>query len=275
MSFKEGFRLSFPNQVCAYFDRYIEYMNPVEFSPLEDVYKTVYSSEEWEAMVTLRKSRYKRSVLQASRSFIVLLDENTQLGSYARQKVEFYFDDGKRYPELQIEHKHLPPDVWHMVRQWAGKVIAMTLLRKELRERVHNLLDNQRDRQWVGPVWRLRSQAGTGCNTVGQVIRIWPELLPFLPQNQIQTARNMSMKSRLPPYIYKHGKPEQFTCEHRPYVPNTVRYDEEERKASGELMTDDDWKEARRRFDAIGQILTQVSLMKDVPSVKNYPSVSV
>jgi hypothetical protein len=75
-------------------------------------------------------------------------------------------------------------------------------------------------------------------------------------------VRNASTKSKLPDVIKGFGTPEQFMCIACPDHPD------------GTPFTDKEWEFEKRKFSALSHILVQMSLMKDVPHVTGYPTVS-
>ena len=153
------------------------------------------------------------------------------------------------------------------IKPWCDKAIAFRILRDELRSRVDALLDWGWKSCQVWDAnrgsWRGGPTPGQGCNTVGQVARLWPELLAFFPPDEVAVVRNSKARSRLPEHIAGYGTPEQFRCE------ELMQHD------NGQLFSAEEMQLAKRRFAAINMVLTQMSLMKDVPNVDDYPDVEI
>ena len=101
---------------------------------------------------------------------------------------------------------------------------------------------------------------------------MWPELLAFFPMDQVAKVRNASVRSRLPAYIADYGTPEQFMCTKRP--DHRYEYDEDTHTVTGyEPFTDEEWDYEKRKLEAINTIITQMSLIKDVHHVEDYPDI--
>lgn len=262
--FNQDFRDSFPNKVCRHFDKYCEITTPVNFDAIADIYQTVFSRKEWASLSRLLETKLGRECLTLSTSFDLYLGNSSQ-PRYDRMHVCFGFPDGVKRPSLNIEYADIPNDVRGKLDRWMTKNKALKQLRKELYRRVDRLLDWgwEKDRNWGSDgKYRGGPEPGQGCNTPGQVDRIWPELLAFFPADEIAKVRGASCKSRMPQTIVNYGTPGQFRCEeswfHReddtPYTEEEMIYE-------------------KRKFDALTHILVQMSLMTDVPHVKGYPNV--
>ena len=262
--FNGEYRDAFGNAVARHFDKFCEIANPLTFDPLEDVYKVAFKPKHWAAMNMLLDSKFGKHCLMRGTSFSLYMPKefHGQM-KHQRKHITFGFPDAKNRPPIDIEFHHLHPDVQEKLDAWLKKALGFKELRKELWHRCDRLLDWDREKQWTGDCWRLMPSAGVGCNTPGQVHRIWPELLPFLPPEARHVVCNASVKSKLPEVIKDYGTPEQFMCIERP------------RNEDGEECSDEEWDHEKRKFAALSHILTQMSLMKEVPHVQGYPSVHV
>lgn len=266
MAFSKDFRGVFANRVARHYDKYCEITNPLTFCPLEDVYKQAFTMEEWRCFITLQASEIGRRCLKTSSGFELYLPGNSSKAKYGfRKHIQFEFPDDGYRPDIEVAFDELRSDVRERIETWVAKATQLKLLRVELHQRVNALVDDGWERNvrinsnghWCGG-----PTSGMGCNTPGQVHRIWPELLPFMDVKLRSTVRGASGKSRLPTFIKHYGTPEQFMCQTSP-----INYENED-----ELMTDDETKFERRKFEALTHILVQMSLMIDVPHVRGYPT---
>lgn len=276
--FSNVFRARFPNQVCNHFDKYIMFTHPLTFDPHEVAYLPAWPDEEWKAWETLEKSKHANEALSKGNQFKVVLNKDSQ-SSWSRPSITFYHPEGRNLPSLDINLDDLPLESREIVFNWASKLSAYRKLRSALWGLVQSILDwGWEDSKvfragggWDGRgSWVGAPTSGMGCNTVGQVKRIWPELVMFFPDDMQQSLRQASAKSRLPKYIRDWGEPEVFMLEKRPA--HSVEYDEAEGEVTyGKPYSDEEWAEAKRVREAINHILIQMSLMKDVRPVSRYP----
>ena len=269
--FNGDIRKTLPNQIARHFDKYIEFVNPLTFCPLQDLYRHAFTEDEWRSLNYLLERDIGRDCLAADRKFTLVMSEGKESILYYRDHVVFWFPDEVLRPPLEIELDRLPYSVQEKLLGWLKKSFAYQRLRRELRTRIEALLDwgwlaNQSYDSSRGS-WRGGPTPGQGCNTIGQVYRVWPELLPFFPPEEVAVARNASVKSRLPDFIMYEDEQltvGQFVCKERLFYCDTDK---------AKPYTDQEMQLARRRFKAISHILVQMSLMKDVEHVKNYPEV--
>jgi len=262
--FSNDFRDSFGNKIARHFDKYSEITNPLTFCPLEDVYKQAFSTKEWDALSLLMERKIGRQTLNRSSSFDLYLPE-TYKGQQKHQRdhVTFGFPDGKNRPNIDVEYYKLHPDVQAKLDSWLKKAVSLKRLRHEIWHRCDRLLDWGWDkhRNYGSNGWYGGPEPGQACNTPGQVYRVWPELLPFLPAEDRHKVMNASVKSPLPKTILNYGTVDQFLCKER------------WTHANGDLYSDEEMEFEKRKFDALSHILVQMSLMIDVPHVKGYPTV--
>lgn len=284
--FSKAYRDSFANKIARHFDKYCEITNPVKFCPLEDIYRPAFSRKEWVALCRLLESNIGKQCLIRYSSFDLYLPGEPGASKYQRKHVCFGFPDGVERPNLDIEYANLEPAVQQKLDGWLKKAFSLKELRAELFKRCNRLLDfGWREKcRWTDNGWAGAPTPGQGCNTPAQVYRIWPELLPFLPPEAIAVVRNANAKSRLPKFISYYGTPEQFRCEaplyrHGMFIDEdddweikVSRYEEETDEDC--LLSDEEQAFEKRKFDALTHILVQMSLMKDVPHVKAYPTIS-
>ena len=272
--FTKVFRSEFPNKIAAHFDKYVEYVNPLTFCPLNDVYRRAFTPEEWDAFNVLMKRKIGRECFQRSLEFELYLPGNKSRSSYERTHVTFQFPDGKRRPNLDIEFDKLTDKAQAKINKWLKTAVQYRKLRQFLYRRVQALLDwgwtEDSFRDSYTNRWRIKGKPtpGQGCNTVGQVNRIWPELLVFFPPDEIATVRNASMLSRMPAFfkLDRHTlTPEQFML----VDPLFHDRDQTEKYTHEEMVFE------RRKLAAVNHILIQMSLMKDVPHVNNYPTITL
>lgn len=241
MRFTKSFRDSFASRVCRHFDKYSEITNPLTFSPLHDLYMGAYTAEQWKAMNLLAMSEFGRHCLASGKSFELYLPGAAGLKQYQRSHVSFRFDDEVPRPPLNLEYIDLPEVVKEKVSVWTRKALGLKTLRTELWMRCNSLVAENK--------WSPTST----CNTPGQVVRIWPELQPFMPSEYRDRVRGSSVRSKLPSGLQgKHNTVAKFQC---------TAYDCD--------------PQAKRTFEALSHILIQMSLMMEVAHDKTYPSVCV
>ena len=148
-------------------------------------------------------------MLFRERSFNLIMPGNEGQGLYYRTHFSFTFPDKVTRPSLDVEFSQLPVDVQERIKPWCDKAIAFRILRDELRSRVDALLDWGWKSCQVWDAnrgsWRGGPTPGQGCNTVGQVARLWPELLAFFPPDEVAVVRNSKARSRLPEHIAGYG----------------------------------------------------------------------
>lgn len=277
--FSRNQRAELPNKVCAHFDKYCEITNPVPFDPVKDIYIPTLGPKTWDALNVLLESNYKNDLLNRGYNFDLYLDGGDKSGrKWQRPHITFGFPEGQtRLPNLEIDWCEVTPATQDKVQAWAQKALQLRKLRRELFARVENLLDWgwQHNKSWDGyrGHWRGGPTSGQGCNTAGQVVRIWPELLPYLPVMARDSVRGAQVKSRLPRFINGHGTPKQFMLKDRPYKYSSYNPDDDPQLDQREPLTDEEWEYEKRKLDAMTHILVQMSLMVDVPRVKGYPTV--
>lgn len=258
--FSRDFRGGIASRVCRHFDKYCEITNPVPFDVLQDVYRPAFKKKQWNALEVLLASKLGRKCLSRSSSFELFTDDRKGQGSWDRNHITFGFPDGKNRPDIEIEFSQLHVDVQDKIRVWMDKAIALKNLRKKMHSRITDLFDWEWD-DYAGYSStggrRGGPTPGVACNTPGQLMRIWPELMPFLQVEHRDIARQANMKSRMPQRISDWGTVDQFLCLEA-------------------LNDDQDPKELafeRRVFEALTHILVQMSLMVEVKHVEGYPSV--
>lgn len=282
--FNRKFRSKMPGRVCNHYDKYSQFINPVPFDAFRDIYRRYWPDEYWTALTKLMDSPFKKHVNRGN-TFKVYVSDDSNKSEWQRDYVQFHFPAGEKYPTADVELLEMPKEVIDNVRPWISKGLALKKLRGELYNRVGALLDwgweSQKNWDSYNGSWRGGPTTGQGCNTMGQVNRIWPELVVYFPADEIAKVRNANQKSKLPKYIRGHGTPEQFMLTQRPC--HTVRYVEDEDDNGNTIYevetqgpyTDEEWLFAKRRFAAINHILIQMSLIKDVRHVQGYPEISV
>lgn len=263
MRFSRDFRAGFANRVARHFDKYCEITNPVEFDLLLDVYKEAFTTPEWNAMNLLLGTSIGRECLSTGYSFDLYLPSHVpdeKLSRWQQRKMRFVFADEKERPDLEIEYDKLSPKSRNKIGAWVKKAMALKDLRGNLWQRCDSLLDWgwEVNRYYTNSGWRGGPTKGQGCNTPGQVYRIWPELLAFLDGASRDQVRGSSVKSKLPDTIIEYGTPAQFRC----IVKKAI------------LQTDAELSFERRKFDALTHILVQMSLMMEVKHIKDYPHIS-
>lgn len=260
--FNREFRDSFANRIAKHYDKFCEITNPVKFDALHDVYREAFTSREWIALETLLDTKLGRDCLCESDSFHLFLPQSKE-DIRGQRRVTFGFADGVSRPGLSLQYAELNSDTQELLNMWVKKAINLKILRQELWKRCDRLLDWGWDKHRVygHDGWRGGPQPGQGCNTPGQVHRIWPELVPFLPAEDRNMVCSSSTKSRLPETILDYGTVEQFLCLEKSY------------NDDGDEQSDEELAFERRKFDALTHILVQMSLMIDVPRVRGYPAI--
>lgn len=258
--FTRSYRDSFATRVCSQFDKYAQIKNPVTFNPIDDVYRHFFSTDDWEAINQLLSTDQGKKYLKlASRFELYLPVEDGKKQSWQRKRIGFRFADEVWRPAPDIEFDQLPANVQDKIRSWTIKAIALKKLRGELWRRCNAL---------VNDCWephRGRPTPGMGCNTPNQIVRIWPELQPFMGGECKDAIRNANVRSRLPSSIYGFGTIEQFRCEAQLF------YDRDQT----DPLSEEEMKLERRKFEALTEILVQCSLLIDVKHVSGYPDVQV
>jgi len=198
-----------------------------------------YTGEQWKAMQLLALSQFGKDCLASGSAFTLYLPGSAS-NKWQRPHVSFGFDDGVHRPPLDLEYVDLPEAVRDEVSAWTKKALGLKRLREELWYRCENLVAE------CG--WSARNT----CNTPGQVIRIWPELQPFMDIQCRDKVRGAAVRSRLPANLQgKYNSVAKFQCTEYDCDPT-----------------------AKRTFEALTYILIQMSLMTDVPHDKTYPTVS-
>lgn len=267
-----------PNRVCSHFDKYCEIINPVEFDPVKDIYRPLIPDKAWDSLQHLISTDFRRNFLSLSNSFDLYLGDRDK-SNYRRNYVTFYLPDGGELPDMDFEFDDLPETSQQSVGKWVNKAIALKKLRHKLWRRLEKVLDHGWDsrKYWDGYRGNFRGgpTPGQGCNTAGQLVRLWPELLPFLPSEFRSTLVQAQVKSRLPKYIADHGKPNQFRLIERPYHHNAYDSDREPYLTQSEPYTDEEWANEKRMVEGINHILVQMSLMQDTPRKRGYPSIQL
>lgn len=253
--FNRDFRGSIANRVCRHFDKYCEITNPVQFDVLQDVYRPAFNKKQWSALVELLSSGLGKECLSRSNSFELLIDDRKGVGLYRRNHITFGFPDGMNRPNIEIEFSQLHVDAQDNIKVWTTKAIALKRLRNKLYGRIDNLFNWEWDNYIGGR--RGGPTPGVACNTPGQLMRIWPELMAFLPVQYRDVVRNANKQSRMPSHIHNWGTIDQFLC-------LEPANDEQDPK---ELAFE------RRVFEALTHILVQMSLMIEVRHIEGYPSV--
>lgn len=264
--FSKEFRGELPNKVARHFDKYIEYTNPLTFCPLQDVYRAAFTEDEWTALNLLMDRKIGRECFNRYGTFDLYVSKSN------RTHITFEFPDGRRRPSLDIHIDQLTDEAQKKIMAWIKTAVSYRKLRQFMRQRIVSLLNWGWERgqtyDYNRNCWRGGPTSGQGCNTVGQVNRIWPELLVFFPAEMIGAVRNASMKSRLPSFfkLRKHTlTPEQFMLQDRLF------HDRDET----EPYSDEEMEFERRKLKAVNHILVQMSLIKDVPNVDKYPEITL
>jgi hypothetical protein len=267
--FTKAYRDSFGNKIAAHFDKYCQITNPVTFCALEDIYRPAFSRKEWAALCRLLETKLGKDCLSRSTQFELYLPSKPGQSSWQRKHITFRFPDKMMRPGLDLEYADLEPAVQANLDAWLKRAVSLKELRRELWNRCDKLLDFgwQSQVHYGNNGWRGAPTPGQGCNTPGQVHRIWPEVLTFMGADVVGKVRNANMKSKLPEFFQGYGSPEQFRCE-------SVWFHDGNMDGS-DAYTDEEMRFEKRKFEALTQILVQMSLMMDVDHVKHYPSVHV
>lgn len=278
--FSSDDRRELPNRICTHFDKYCEIINPVPFDPIKDIYIPSMDRKDWEALNVLMDSKYKKELLNRGYNFELYIDDQFKKSNYQRPHITFGFPEGQpRLPSLELELYHLPIELRDKVQKWTSKAVALRKLRSKLWKRLEQVLDHGWDarKSWDSYRGSFRGgpTSGQGVNTAGQLQRIWPEVLPYLPLEYRDSVRGAQVKSRLPNFIVGWGTPAQFMLLERPYRYNEYNPDDDPALDQREPFTDEEWATEKRMLEGINHILTQMSLIKDVPQVKGYPSVTI
>jgi hypothetical protein len=233
-------RRSFVRSVSAQFMKYAEYKLPVPVDPISDIYRAAFTEKEWIAFRYLRQS--KPRCFKDHGEFNLYWTNNTS-GSSACPHVAFPFPENMVAPNFGVMVQDLPEITQRKLFTWIKSMNKFRSLHDELKGRVDGLLGN------VTIASSLQDMSA-GCNTPGQLYRIWPELQPFFPTEWKSVTRKASMKSRLPSHVsYKGCTPDTFRCRH----------------------SDCPWEE-KQRFEDITDVLRRLALAVDIPRIEGYPT---
>lgn len=265
-----------PNRICSHFDKYCELINPLTFDVVKDVYRPAVPDREWDALQVLIDSDFKSKFLSLAHTFDLYIGDKGH-SKYRRTYITFTVNTP--LPNIDIELDELPPATQEIIGAWVGKAIALKKLRSKLWRRLEKVLDHGWDprKYWDSYRGNFRGGAtsGMGVNTAGQLVRLWPEVLPFLPSEFRNSLVNAQVKSRLPKYIDGWGTPNQFRLIDRPFHVNEYDPDHEPYLTQSDPYTDEEWENEKRMLEGINHILVQMSLMQDVPRQKGYPAISL
>lgn len=257
----KAFINGFPKNVVDRFDKYVGLVNAVTFCPLQDIYEQAPSIDTRKALKdTLQKGLIVSFWQVANRLCLVV--PGGVVGQHETLAISFDLPPGPHRPWCAIKYEDLPHDKQEKLRPWIGNAYAYQALRRTLYARCSAMLQTKPEKN---------TKLEYGCKTIGQVYRLWPELLSFFPRCYMKCVRELKSRPRLPAQIYGYGTPEEFNLEKRPR--ETYRYDPRpiSELPKCKLVSDEEWEFKIRELEKINCILIQASLMEGVPYYDDYP----
>lgn len=224
------------------FGRYVKAIHPWPFEPLP-LYRASYDFKGWIAIRYL--SKFFPDTMNVSNTFTVMLDTRFNDSTHNRDRLYVSFDMIK-LPARVVELGQLEAETRERMIEWGERAIHLDKLVAWTTVRLNALFGN--------PNIRRMKDIDPGCNTPGQVSRVWPEILPFLPGDSKDVLRNASIKSR-PPSMFKWDG----------------------RRMSAEQFMLLDWdanKQQKKILEEVNQHLIAVSLIDTIDVPEGYPSIS-
>lgn len=197
--FTVDFRSRFPNKMRERYRSYWHKMHPLTFDP-HDLFILSWTPEEWDAIQLLSKKaeglgRWEHIFnITWSWNYDFDFSDLEDRPSYAPKKgrVTFSHDhEGGGYPRSSLNEQNLPDRLRDSMRAWLIEGYKYKAEQQRLTKCLNNLMQLE---------YQGRGGYGQGIytapvNTTGQLIRLWPELHPYLPgvnKDHIHDAKNKS-----------------------------------------------------------------------------------
>lgn len=244
-------RSTFANRVVRAYDKFMQYKLPFPLDPVADVYRKAFTDKEWVAMRYLQETR--PDCVRANSCFTLYDGDDGP-------QVTIRFPKGsKAYPSTKITLDQLPNEEQEVVKKWLRAGVRAKQLREDLQARCQGVMGNPTgmgDRYMK----RIRKYIDPCLNNPVQLVKLWPEVQPFMNKAWRESVMLSTMKTRLPSHVgymvSREGRNRWATME---------EFRAEDKDAT---------KEEKRRFEELNQILLMLSLAKDVPEVQDYPTIS-
>jgi hypothetical protein len=204
---------------------YRQLKNPFPFEDKLAVYRRAYSDKEWAAMRYIRE--HKPEMLNPAVKFTVRCDKHAitvhvkdfpseHLPTIAPMDAEKCFDEDERAA------------LW----EWCTNERHFLDLEHFICRRLDRMMGH------IVAAWSVGDLEHPRCNTVGQLARLWPEVVPFMPERWRDTIRLKCVKSRLPSGISERSPimwldPRSLSIA---YINEVATFPEEVQQAYGELL---------------------------------------
>lgn len=244
-------RGSFANRIVRSYDKFVQYKLPFPLDPVSDVYRKAFTDKEWIAMRYLQENR--PDCVRANSCFTLYDGDDGP-------QVTIKFPRGTtQFPSTKIMLDQLPAREQAVVGKWLRAASRLRQLREELQARCQGVMGNPTG---MGDKYmkRIRKYIDPCLNNPVQLVKLWPEVQPFMCQSWREGVMLSSLKTRLPSHVgymvHRDGVNRWATCE---------EFRAEDKDAT---------KEEKRRFEELNQILLMLSLAKDIPEVQDYPTIS-
>jgi hypothetical protein len=156
-----------------------KYLNQFDIfkDPIQEVYRYSMMESEWDAWQVLeRNKKFRDAMSYTSRIFI----DNAE----AEFSITLTLPDAKLV-SIRIDWESLPYDVREKIHNWVIRSESYRWEYKAVKERVASLT-------------RL-------CSTPGQIERVWPELMGFMPEHVLDTRLGKKVRSPYPDGVYEDG----------------------------------------------------------------------
>ena len=176
-----------------------KYLNPFDMfkDVKEEIYRWALSAEEWEAWRLLHGNKHFNAAMNYT--------DRLYIRNHAAQFNLSLQVPHARFVKVSIEWENLPEGTQELIHNWVIRSEAYRWEYVAIKDRVQRLV-------------RL-------CSTPGQIERVWPELMGFMPGEVID--RRFAKKAQSPypegaydEYEYEEGKPvrRELKEEFRPEV---------------------------------------------------------
>ncbi len=198
--FTVDFRSRFPNKMRERYRSYWHKMHPLTFNP-HDLFRLAWTPEEWNAIQLLNKrfegmGRWEHifNVAYSWQYHFDFADMGDSRPDHAPKKgtISFSHDpEQSGWPRGALQEDQLPDKLKNKMREW----IIEGYKYKEEQARLTKILNNLLQLEYRGRNDYGSSIYNATVNTTGQLIRLWPELHPYLPgvnKDAIHEAKNKS-----------------------------------------------------------------------------------
>jgi hypothetical protein len=163
-------------------DNRIRLLCPLKIlDPVKELLAYSIDYQEWDMLQTLRANPKIKNIIRTSRWIEVH-------GKASNIRVVVPMD--QEVPNLVVELTELPDDTQTTLFSWALKSNSLYNERVTLLEKITDLCQQ--------------------CNTPGQVYRLWPELLTFMPPATQQAMHEAKAKSAIPSRLFDWQRPEPW-----------------------------------------------------------------